>query len=63
MTTIKSRRVNPVAQGKGAFNELSAAGSMLHKQRISPCRENLDNAHQNADKPAARRGQLIDILV
>lgn len=67
MTTIesriKSRKVTQIVQGKGTFNDLDAAGSLLQKKRLVPSRENLDQAHKGSDKPSARRGQLIDILV
>jgi hypothetical protein len=62
MTTVKSRKVTKISQGKGTFNELDVACSLLQKKRLTPSRENLDQAHHQADKPAARRGRLIDIL-
>lgn len=63
MTTIETRKVNRIEQGKGAFNKLSETGSLLGKHKVTPSRKNLDHAHGKSQKPAARRGQIIDVLV
>lgn len=63
MTAIKTRKVYPIDQGKGASNKLDETGSLLSKYKVTPSRENLDHAHGKSQKPPTRRGQIIDILV
>ncbi|MFK7864937.1 MAG: hypothetical protein AB8B95_12020 [Pseudohongiellaceae bacterium] len=63
MTTIATRKVNRIDRGKETFGKLDENAPLLSKHKVTPSRENLDHAHSKSQKPAARRGQIIDVLV
>jgi len=63
ITTVQSLKVTQINQGKDTFNKLDEAGSHLQKRRVIPSGENLNQAHSHSDRPAARRGQIIDIVI
>lgn len=63
MTAISTRKVTRMDQSKGATNELSETGSLLSKHKVAPSKRHLDHAHGKSQKPAPRRGQIIDVLV
>jgi hypothetical protein len=63
MVSVEDRRVNPVQPSKSTINGLDNAGALLAKKKVTPSKDNLKHAHRGSDKPQARLGQLIDILV
>ena len=63
VVSIEDRKVNPIQPSKSALNGLDNASALLPKKKVTPSKDSLKHAHKESDKPAARLGQLIDILV
>lgn len=63
MVSIEDRKVMPVQPSKSTVNGLDNASALLSKKRVIPSKDSLKHAHKGSDKPSARLGQLIDILV
>jgi hypothetical protein len=63
MVSIEDRKVNPTQPSNSTLNRLDNASALLSKQKITPSKQKLKHAHKDPDKPPARLGQLIDILV
>jgi hypothetical protein len=63
MVSIVDRKVTEVQPSKSTVNGLDNASTLLPKKKVTPSKDHLKHAHTDTDKPKARLGQLIDILV
>ena len=63
MTAIEDRKIKPVQPSKTTVNSLDDACALFQKQKVKPSKNSIKHAHEKSDKPTARLGQIIDILV